>query len=679
MKTPRSPLWPIIRTRSPRIAPPENGLDGSTATTPTVRPAARAAAIRRSTRVLLPAPGGPVMPMVQARSGRGPSRRISASAAGPPRSTTLMARASARGVSNYVRLGGTLAGMEREDTIRSAAFPASLPSRLTARPHCLPGRLDPRPRRPRRLLSISLAPAVEQERQPHRAEAFGVDDALGDGVAGGPVRGAATSAVLVRLVADLADLVRHVDPHPDHVLAAVAADVPVEAAIGGPPGPAAEPEHRLERIHEAHDHALPGDHCPLGSNSTGRRGGRVCHNATMPQPPARKNPFDALARYYDWEHADYDVDVPLFQDFARRTGGPILELACGSGRLMAPLLELGERVVGIDSSGPMLERARHALGSAGLLGRATLHEADVRRFTLDERFRLAIFGLDSFGLLLSIDDQLAALRRIRQHLVPGGLLILDLSNGNGRGAEPTDELVLQYEGHDPATGLPLSKWTARSTDHGEQVDHYTYFYDEVGEDRGCAPLNRPPRPALLRSLRAGAAAAAGRLRPRGVLRLVRPGAVRGRLRAPDRRGRPRRAMTEPSDERDRRSQIRAMRGPMTSTMASPARRKAQTTTVWEASPVGKVGEQVYSDGGSGESTRTERLAGATPQFPRGAIPRGATSSTAYVRKDVRRRVAAQRLQRMGRKVRPPHSRQIPSLFVSAVLPVERRSGPLACR
>ncbi|MFN8633146.1 MAG: class I SAM-dependent methyltransferase [Chloroflexota bacterium] len=203
----------------------------------------------------------------------------------------------------------------------------------------------------------------------------------------------------------------------------------------------------------------------------------------MLQPSASGNPFDALARYYDWEHADYDVDIPLYQDFARRTGGPILELACGSGRLMAPLLELGERVVGVDSSGPMLARARQVLGAAGLLGRATLHEADVRRLALDQRFQLAIYGLDSFGLLLGIDDQLAALRRIHHHLAPGGLLILDVSNGNGRGAEPSDELVLQYEGTDPETGRPLSKWTARSTDHAEQVDRYTYFYDEIGEDR----------------------------------------------------------------------------------------------------------------------------------------------------------------------------------------------------
>ena len=194
------------------------------------------------------------------------------------------------------------------------------------------------------------------------------------------------------------------------------------------------------------------------------------------------NPFDRLARYYDWEHDEYDADIPLYLDFARRTGGPILELACGTGRLMLPLLDEGERVVGVDSSGPMLERARQTIGRAGLAGRSTLIQADVRTLDLGERFRLAIFGLDSFGLLLTIDDQVAALRQIRQHLGPDGLLVMDLSNGNGRGDEAPDELVLQHHGRDPETGRPLSKWTARATDHAEQIDRYTYFYDEVLED-----------------------------------------------------------------------------------------------------------------------------------------------------------------------------------------------------
>src|SRR3954470_6972754 len=111
-----------------------------------------------------------------------------------------------------------------------------------------------------------------------------------------------------------------------------------------------------------------------------------------PKIMAEPNPFDRLARYYDWEHDNYDADIPLYLDFARRTGGPILELACGTGRLMVPLLESGERGVGGDRSGPMLDRARQAIGRAGLAGRATLHQADVRTLDLGQRFRLAIYG-----------------------------------------------------------------------------------------------------------------------------------------------------------------------------------------------------------------------------------------------------------------------------------------------
>ena len=198
--------------------------------------------------------------------------------------------------------------------------------------------------------------------------------------------------------------------------------------------------------------------------------------------PSDANPFDVIARFYDWEHAGYDDDVAMYLDFARRTGGPILELACGTGRLMLPLLGLGERVVGVDSSGAMLALARRSLDAAGLLGHASLHRADVRALALGERFPLAIFGLDSFGLLLTTADQLAALARIREHLMPGGLLILDVANGNRRGGEAPDELQLQHAGPDPETGRDVSKWTARSTDLGAQLDRFTYFYDAVAGD-----------------------------------------------------------------------------------------------------------------------------------------------------------------------------------------------------
>src|SRR6187200_3416349 len=90
---------------------------------------------------------------------------------------------------------------------------------------------------------------------------------------------------------------------------------------------------------------------------------------------------------------------------------------------------------------------------------------------------------------------------------------------------------------------------------------------------------------------------------------------------------------------------------------------AQTPTEREASHVGKVWIRVYANGGSGESTRTKRLAGATPQNPDGAILKGSTSSIACGRKAVRRGVAAQKVQRMGREVHLQRSRQIPSFSV----------------
>lgn len=91
---------------------------------------------------------------------------------------------------------------------------------------------------------------------------------------------------------------------------------------------------------------------------------------------------------------------------------------------------------------------------------------------------------------------------------------------------------------------------------------------------------------------------------------------------------------------------------------------AQTSTKRETILVDTGWKASYANGGSGESIRTAQLAGATPQTLRGAIPRGRTSSGAHSRKVVRRRVAAQRLQRMGREVHSQHRRQNPSLSVS---------------
>jgi SAM-dependent methyltransferase len=194
----------------------------------------------------------------------------------------------------------------------------------------------------------------------------------------------------------------------------------------------------------------------------------------------KKNPFDAFARLYDWEHDGYLVDVDVQVGFARRFGGPVLELACGSGRLLEPLASAGFAVTGVDSSAPMLERARQRLGARGV--QATLVEQRLQALKLEGSFRTIVCGLDSFGLLLRREDQVRALRSAKQHATHDGKLILDLANGNLRGSgEPPEELVHDLTLPDPETGRPITKFVLRRPRPDEQLDDLMFFYDEQDE------------------------------------------------------------------------------------------------------------------------------------------------------------------------------------------------------
>jgi SAM-dependent methyltransferase len=193
-----------------------------------------------------------------------------------------------------------------------------------------------------------------------------------------------------------------------------------------------------------------------------------------------RNPFDRFARLYDWEHDRYLADVDVHIGFARRFGGPLLELACGSGRLLAPLVAAGFSVTGVDSSAPMLERARVRLDHLGL--DATLIQQRIEHLQLENQFRMIIVGLDSFGLLLTRDAQLAALRAAREHATHDGRLVLDLANGNLRGAnEPGEELLHDLTLPDPDTGRPITKFILRRPRPSEQLDELMFFYDEQDE------------------------------------------------------------------------------------------------------------------------------------------------------------------------------------------------------
>lgn len=137
------------------------------------------------------------------------------------------------------------------------------------------------------------------------------------------------------------------------------------------------------------------------------------------------------ASIYDKAYAGLTADIPFWQAFARETcgdTGEALELACGTLRVMLPVAQAGVRVMGIDESPYMLELAQKKLDNAPpeVRARLSLLQKDMRSFELGRAFDLVYIPFNSFGILTTMEDQLATLAAVKKHLKPGGLFALDV-------------------------------------------------------------------------------------------------------------------------------------------------------------------------------------------------------------------------------------------------------------
>ena len=152
----------------------------------------------------------------------------------------------------------------------------------------------------------------------------------------------------------------------------------------------------------------------------------------MDQPNATSamtTPFDRFARFYDGDYRHYDDDLAALLDLAAESGEPILELGCGTGRVLLPLAKASHTVTGVDISPALLDLARQKLRSTHHAARITLIEADLRTFDLPQKaFAFAFCTSNTLMHLTTQADQLAVLRNAHRHLAPGGLLFIDLFN-----------------------------------------------------------------------------------------------------------------------------------------------------------------------------------------------------------------------------------------------------------
>jgi SAM-dependent methyltransferase len=209
---------------------------------------------------------------------------------------------------------------------------------------------------------------------------------------------------------------------------------------------------------------------------------------SVERPPTPSGPAQPRApSLYDLADL-YDAIVPpgpceaFYREEARRWGGPVLELACGTGRLTLPLAGDGHEVLGLDASPAMLAAARRKAARAGV--RATFVQGDMRSFDLGRRFGLVIVSCNSLAHLTRSEDLRACLKAVRRHLAPKGRLAFDVVLPDARllaqpeatsrrldlGPNPASAIEAEEQAHyDPVGQVRVAQWRIRRVDGQEQV------------------------------------------------------------------------------------------------------------------------------------------------------------------------------------------------------------------
>jgi SAM-dependent methyltransferase len=220
--------------------------------------------------------------------------------------------------------------------------------------------------------------------------------------------------------------------------------------------------------------------------------------------------YDAIARLYDpWSRSVVE-DVAFYVEEAVRSGGPVLELGVGTGRIAVPVAAAGIEVVGVDLSAGMLEVARERAELAGVT--LDLRHGDMREPPVDGRFPLVAIPFRSLLHMETDADRRAALRAVAARLAPGGRFVFDVftpadddiadTHGRWLEREPgiweradwderTRTLILRVRGADEDAEMSLSwlsvgEWRELLRDEGFEIEALYGWFDRSpwrgGED-----------------------------------------------------------------------------------------------------------------------------------------------------------------------------------------------------
>ena len=202
-----------------------------------------------------------------------------------------------------------------------------------------------------------------------------------------------------------------------------------------------------------------------------------------------EHPYDDWADIYDQVYAYLTYDIPFYVQQALASGGPVLELGCGTGRVALAIAEAGIDVTGVDISPRMVEAARRKSDAAKLSGTLEFHDADMRSVRLGRRFPLVLLPFRSFQSMLTVEDQQEALATVAEHLAPGGVLAMDVFVPDV--AQLAEDAAVPFHVRDveqPESGHTFVVWGQNGWDAVTQVNSARLIIEEL--DPGGTMLQR---------------------------------------------------------------------------------------------------------------------------------------------------------------------------------------------
>jgi len=187
-----------------------------------------------------------------------------------------------------------------------------------------------------------------------------------------------------------------------------------------------------------------------------------------------------FARCFDAQYRAFGEDLALWLHLAAEQGGPIVELGCGTGRVVRALVQAGHHTIGIDYDRHMLARAQIHL-IPFFQQNSFLVRADLQTFRFSVSFNLAIASMNT---LSTFDDTglIAVFRNVSRHLAPGGIFAFEIPNpaiDPFKGADPDEPLTGFFE---PDSGNHCQVYAQRMTGPSQDQVGILWHYDELLED-----------------------------------------------------------------------------------------------------------------------------------------------------------------------------------------------------